>query len=130
MAIKILTKEHVDAFKKFGRQDGDDAKVILKLFLPSHNFYWFITEYDPETGIGFGFANLNDPQCAEMGDIDLYELVNLRRRTPVDRSTPLTEVKVGGPDCPIGVERDIHFKIGSWTIGDVAEAIKSGKRVH
>lgn len=125
-AIKILTQSHVAAF---ARQPKYGENVILKLFLPSRGFYWYISEYDPQTGIGFGFTNLDDSQMAEMGSIDLYELVNLFRSVPVTPATPLTEVKVGGRECIGGVERDMHFPIGSMTLSQVREKIKAGGHV-
>lgn len=133
-AIKLLTTEHIAAFDRLGRQSGDSAKVVAKFFLPSHNFYWYFTEFDPTTGIGFGFANLNDPQCAELGDTSLYELANLRRRTQFsleepEKNPPLTEIKVGGADCPLGVERDLHFPIAKISIGEVMQKIRAGGHV-
>jgi hypothetical protein len=35
---------------------------------------WWIAEYDPETGMAFGYACLGDPQGAEWGYPDLTEL--------------------------------------------------------
>jgi hypothetical protein len=133
-AIKLLTAAHMEAFKRLGRQDHKDAKVVVKFFLPSHGFYWYLTEFDPSTGIGFGFANLADPQMAELGEISLYELANLRRRTQFDledpsKNPPLTEIKVGGADCPIGVERDLHFPIGTMSIDDIMAKVKAGGHV-
>lgn len=133
--IKALTQKHVKAFEKYGRQDGMDAKVILKMFLPINGFYWFFTELEtdpdsPDYGIGFGFANLNDPQCAELGSIDLFELLNLNRKPQIDRSTDLTTVRIGGPEARWKVvERDIHFKIGSMTIGQVMERVSNNQHV-
>ncbi len=134
MSIKLLTAEHLAAFKRLGRQDGNDAVIVAKFFLPSHNFYWYFTEFDPETGIGFGFANLNNPDCAELGDISLYELANLRRRTQFsleepDKNPPFTEIRVGGADCPLGVERDIHFPIGTVRLAEVMGKIRAGGHV-
>lgn len=126
-AIKILTSAHVNAFKKFGRQDHSEAKVILKLFFRSET--WYITEYDPSTGIAFGFTDLGCARMAEQGSIDLYELININRRTRVDPSTPLTEVKVGGVDCPLGVERDIRYPIGKVLLREVIEKVKNGQHV-
>ncbi len=35
---------------------------------------WWLAEYDPITGTGFGYACLGDPQNAEWGYVDLTEL--------------------------------------------------------
>jgi hypothetical protein len=133
-AIKLLTAAHMEAFKRLGRQRGDDAKVVVKFFNPLGAATWYFTEFDPETGIGYGFATLGDPECAERGYTSLYELANIRRRKQFsldepEKNPPLTEIKVGGADCPLGIERDLHFPIGSMTIGDVIKTVKSGGHV-
>jgi hypothetical protein len=38
-------------------------------------FYWLIAELDRQDNIAFGYANLNDDQCAEWGYISIEELV-------------------------------------------------------
>lgn len=133
-AIKFLTAEHMKAFKRLGKQ-GEDAVVVVKFFNPMGAGTWYITEFDPATGIGFGFADLGDPTFAEMGDINLYELANIRRRgvqfslDEPEKNPPLTEIKVGGRDCPLGIERDLYFPIGTVKLKDVIQKIKAGGHV-
>jgi hypothetical protein len=130
--IKALTKEHVDAFKRLGRQDHSEALIVLKLFLPSHNFYWYLTELetDPNSedfGIGFGFCDLNDPQNAELGSVDIFELLNLNRTPQIDRETckDLRDIRIGGPGaCWRVVERDIHYPVAKTPISEVISVIK------
>lgn len=60
-------------------QDGKGFKAIafVKLVLKEFNYEWYITEYDPNQKIAFGFVNLNDPQNAELGYISINELMNI-----------------------------------------------------
>ena len=133
--IKALTKAQADRFKKLGRQDKPDAEVVAKFFLPTHGFYWFFTELetDPESedyGIGFGYANLADPQCAELGTIDLFELLSLNRRgRSLDRTRDrLIDIRIGGPEACFGVvERDIHWS--PRPLNEVIDLIQNDKHV-
>ena len=70
--------------------EGDKAIVHFKLFLAT--FTWFITEFNPETGIMFGFTISHMEPDGELGYISLDELQELK--------------------APMGnaVERDISFK--------------------
>ena len=128
--IKALTQKEVKEFQRRGRQDHSEAMVIAKFFLPIAGHYWYLTELDTdptseEYGIGFGFANLNDPQCAELGYIDLFELLQLNRHRKLDRSVDqLTDIKIGGPEACIGVvERDIHWS--PRPVSEIIEKVKS-----
>ena len=38
-------------------------------------FAWLISELDPEENLAFGYANLNDDDCAEWGYISVAELL-------------------------------------------------------
>jgi len=64
---------------------------------------WWISEYDPKRGLMFGFCNLNDPQNAEWGYVDLAELKTVRVKQ---------KIKVGGTVMafPVEVEFDLHWK--------------------
>lgn len=68
---------------------GSDTPIV-KLFCPWGPQTWLISEYDPDTGIMFGLADLGFG-CPEMGDIYLPELEALQ-----------------GP-FGLTVERDMHF---------------------
>ena len=52
----------------------DDKIIYEKWEIPSIGFYWLIAELDPEKGLAFGYANLNDDDMAEWGYIDINEL--------------------------------------------------------
>lgn len=70
--------------------DASEIDVKVKLFNPTGAGTWFLTSYDPETGIAFGVADLG--WGPEMGSIYIPELVEFR----------------GLMGLPI--ERDIHWK--------------------
>lgn len=102
LAMKPLTQEVLDAFAKQGRCDGrppEEVKIIAKFFMPDAQCSWYATEYDPAERLFFGWANLGDDQCAELGYFSLDELAKLRG-------------KLGLP-----VERDRHF--GEHTLKEV-----------
>jgi len=74
---------------------------------------WWVTRYDPATGMAFGYACLNDPNCAEWGDIPLTELeeigvpMNLisggqtyEMKIPVERDCYWTKVAAGEANLP------------------------------
>lgn len=106
--MKLFTKEILKNMPGLRETDGKkDTRVQVKLFNPVGAGTWYITEYDPETKDAFGFANLGDPQCAELGYIPIQELEEYR-----------------GP-LGLGIERDIHF--GNPLLSEVIEKVKSGK---
>lgn len=81
----------------------EDTKLADKI---AHLHYfvgacdWFVVEYDPDTGIAFGWADLGDPQNAELGYFSLPELQTIT----VSHPSGYTVV----------VERDLH-----WTPGPI-----------
>jgi hypothetical protein len=84
---------------------GDEAKVYVKLFDIFSQAKWYITEYDAEQKLAFGFVNLfgdvNDG-CAELGYISIDEIEEMNAKFP-------------------RIERDMYFPV--CTLADV----KSGK---
>ena len=80
------------------QENESDPTVYVKLFTPWAGWSWFLTEYDPEQDVAFGYAhNAADPQMAELGYVSITEL-------------RLIEYGVG----PMGahvlkIERDTHF---------------------
>jgi len=94
--MKLLTKAIEKALPALHSQDGlgDEAIVHLKLFNPCGAATWFITEYDPEDRVFFGYADLygQGPEGgAELGYVSLDEIESVR--------------------LPMGlkIERDIHW---------------------
>jgi len=54
-----------------------EKKVIYQKWeIPQIGFYWLIAELDPKENLAFGYANLNDDQCAEWGYISIEELID------------------------------------------------------
>lgn len=93
--MKMLTKEIEKRLPKLYEQDGKgfDAIVNVKFFDPYGGSVWFVTEYDPEERLCYGWVCLNgDLQCAEFGYISLDELESVK--------------KFGKPR----IERDLYFK--------------------
>jgi hypothetical protein len=89
--MKLITKEiEKNAPRLRASKGGDDAKVIAKFFNPVGNGTWFMTEYDPEDRMGFGFAEIC-PGCGELGYFSIDELESV--------TLPLG----------LGIERDLYF---------------------
>ncbi len=104
--MKILTKAILNKLPKIGdtsELNDKDVKVHLKIFNPYGAGTWYITEFDQETKEAFGFVNLMGSDMAELGYIDMNELLSYRNR------------------MGLGLERDAHF--GNHTLEEV---IKSG----
>jgi hypothetical protein len=78
-----------------------DPVALVKLFSPYSSAVWFLTEYSPEEGLAFGWADLGFG-CGELGYIDVNELIGLNRR-----GLPL-------------VERDLY-----WSPRPLSEATKA-----
>ena len=75
--MNIFTKAVLKALPPLGtnaEKEFHEVKVPLKLFNAMGGQSWFITEYDPEEELAFGFANLGDDQNAELGYISIREL--------------------------------------------------------
>jgi hypothetical protein len=54
---KLLTKELRALFKKVGSQmQCDDPLVVAVFFSPYAGIEWYATEFNPESGIFFGFV--------------------------------------------------------------------------
>jgi hypothetical protein len=104
-----MTEALEKKFPKWGstaENPASETKVIAKFFNPTGAGTWYAAEYDRVTGDCFGFADLGDPSCAELGYFSLAELEGVR-------------VAMG-----LTIERDIHFEPGSVTLKDLID----GKR--
>ena len=75
----------------------DDVLAVAKLFSPYSNWTWFVTEWDPETGLCFGLVEGFE---TELGYFDLTELA---------------EATVFGG--VLAVERDLYWQ--PKTIGEI-----------
>ena len=105
--MKLLTKEILKKFPKIGEtseKKAEDVPIIAKFFLPGGSAVWYATEYDPETGEMFGFADMfYKSECGELGYFDFNEIQTVRGR------------------FGLKVERDMYFE------GTLAEVME-GKR--
>ena len=97
--MALLTKVDLENLPKlYETEDIEDPIVQVKLFHPlGGQATWFLTEFDPETQMAFGFAFITD---GELGYIPLKEL---------------EEINISG----LKVERD-NF----WTPKPLSEAKK------
>lgn len=105
--MKLMTDELMKSFAEQGdtsEKPAEEIMVIAKYFNPLGNQRWFATEYDPETRIFFGFADLGFPGCEELGSFSLDELES---------------VSVG---LGLGIERDLHF--GEHTLQEVLDGLR------
>ena len=88
---KMLTEAILKKVPALYSQDGKgmDAIAYAKFFNPCGSQSWFMSEYDPETGLAFGYVT--GTPFPELGYFSLDELAEIR--------------------LPMGlyIERDIHF---------------------
>ncbi len=98
---KLMTKELGDTIPAIGAnenvEDYDDVLAPAKLFSPYSNWTWYVTEWDPETGLCFGLVEGFE---TEVGYFDLTELAE----ATVFGSVP-------------AVERDLYWK--PMTLGEI-----------
>jgi hypothetical protein len=87
----LITKELEKRFKEVGDQSGaSNPIVVAKLFNPCGAGTWYLTAYEPETRIAFGYVT---GLCEdEWGSISIDEIENV--------------------NLPFGlkIERDLYFK--------------------
>jgi len=103
--MELLTSEIIEEFKKQGDtsyKTAEEVKIIAKFFNPTGVGTWFATEYDPVDKIFFGYANIGDPEMAELGTFSLDELQEFKGR------------------FGLGIERDLFFK--DKTLKEVMDA--------
>ena len=79
-------------------------KAVIKLFNPTGLGTWYASEYDPETKLAFGVADLG---FLEMGSFAMYELEELK--------------------LPMGlkIERDLSFKENKYTLKECLELCRN-----
>ena len=102
--MKLLTKDLIKRFPNLRQTSNlppEQVQIIAKFFYPCGAATWYATEYDPEDRLFFGFVNLGDLQCAELGYFSLDELEQFRGR------------------FGLGIERDLHF--GEHSLAEVME---------
>ncbi len=88
--MKLMTKQilkNIPALYSGEKTPLGDKICYVRFFHPFSNWTWFATEFDPETGIFFGWVDGSFP---EWGNFSLEEMQG---------------VKIHG----LGIERDMHF---------------------
>jgi hypothetical protein len=93
---------------------GDDAIVHAHYFVGSCD--WWVTEYDPDDDLAFGFVNLGDPGNAELGYISLAELEAVR-----------APIRLNGRrlDAVLPVEFDAYWE--PVTIGEIKRKVQGAR---
>ena len=103
--MMLITKEIARKLPKLyanENKSSDEIKVPLKLFNPTGIGTWYITEYDPDTDMAFGWCDLGFP---ELGSVSLQVLRNFRGF------------------AGLGIERDIH-----WDSNTTLAQVMNGER--
>ena len=94
--MKLITKtieKRAPALYATEHKKPEDVRVVAKFFNPCGRSTWFMTEYDPEERIGFGYViGELGPECDEMGYFYLADMQEIK-------------LKWG-----LGIERDIHYR--------------------
>ncbi|MQY58863.1 MAG: DUF2958 domain-containing protein [Clostridia bacterium] len=98
--MKLLTKElrkKLPPLYTNEEKSPEVTLVIVKFFDPCGSWTWYATEFDPETGIFFGYVRGLEN---ELGYFSLKELEEYR-----------------GKPLGLGIERDMYF--GDHTLAEV-----------
>lgn len=113
-----------DQLAEMPRLYGTEAVPLAEKLIKLHYFVgacdWWLVEYDPAERIGWGYACLGDPQCAEWGYVPLDELEAIFRPPHFISA----HAGVSGMVPPLIVERDLY-----WTPRPVKE-VKLPGRAH
>jgi hypothetical protein len=111
LTMQLMTKKQEEQLvKNHELQNANPEKdmknkAVIKLFNPTGLGTWYVSEYDPETKIAFGVADLGYP---EMGSFALWELEELK--------------------LPMGlkIERDLSFPENKHTLTECLEMCRNG----
>lgn len=69
---QLLTKALKARFKKIGIQECEDPKIIAKFFDPCGSATWYISEYNEENNVAFGYVT--GFEVNEWGNVSIDEL--------------------------------------------------------
>lgn len=104
--MMLITKEIANKLPNLYANENtkpENIKVPLKLFNPTGIGTWYITEYDPETEMAFGYCDLGYP---ELGYVSINEL-------------KIVKLPYG-----LSIERDIH-----WDSNTTLAQVMNGERL-
>ena len=88
---KFITAEILDTAEKIGRQEGENAEIIVKYFLPWSGWTWYLTEIDSDW-IAYWYTIGNE---SEWGSVSLEELETLNAKwMVVERDLFFTDKKI------------------------------------
>ena len=75
--MQLLTKAQKDKMIKNNQeQDGTkEFKAVVKLFNPTGQGTWYLSELNPDTNVAFGLCKITDE---EYGYVDLNELTSFK----------------------------------------------------
>ena len=110
--MKLFTKailNKIPTLEATAETSIEDGVVICKFFNPAGAGTWYLTAYNPDQKLAFGFVTLGDPDMAELGYISITELESIK--------------------LPMGlsIERDMHFD--PMPLKEVMDTITSGGHV-
>jgi len=78
--MKLITPEFEALFAEYplySQEDEKDPLVVAKFFDPCGSATWYITEYDPEQKLAFGYVT--GMTADEFGYISVVELESIQR---------------------------------------------------
>jgi hypothetical protein len=107
--MKLLTKElqkQFPALRATESKSPEEILIIAKFFHPCAPCTWYATEYDPEERLFYGYADLGDPENAELGYFSLDEMQS---------------IKIMG----LGIERDLYY--GKHYLSEVIHREEGGE---
>lgn len=81
--MSLFTKEQLEKLPELYAQDGKGENAIVYIAVHLDGYVWLLTEYCSESKNFFGFVSLNDPEMAELGYINQFELENLACKYPL-----------------------------------------------
>lgn len=77
-AARIVSPSAIHAQIKTALYAEDGKGPMMERVIKGHFFIgacdWYITEYDKDQDLAFGFCHLGDDQCAEWGYVSVAEL--------------------------------------------------------
>tara|TARA_A100000172_G_C3011418_1_gene99964 strand:- start:131 stop:436 length:306 start_codon:yes stop_codon:yes gene_type:complete len=97
--MKLFTKSQLSKLvENHNQQDGSKSfKAVVKLFNPTGQGTWYLSEYDPKTDVAFGLCEIFEK---ELGYVSIEELKEYKGM------------------LGLGIERDLHFESNKYSLSD------------
>ena len=66
--MKLFTKSQLSKLvENHNQQDGSKSfKAVVKLFNPTGQGTWYLSEYDPKTDVAFGLCKIFEKECVKL----------------------------------------------------------------